>query len=204
MSKRYNKQIGYSYAGNISATSITTGSINITGNIYQNNTLFSGGGESIWTTTGSGGVFYTSGNVGIGTTSPTSQLQISRIIVGSDQISSTRTNFLNMSNNNTNLIKNDPNDSKMSLGHGGYSSPVADFVYSNPNPSYPGAQIDYAIKYTGSTASTNRNFTLTASTTSTITMAPIKKKTIEAKMGKEWYDKHIKAPETKKVKYSFS
>jgi hypothetical protein len=51
-----------------------SGDINFTGNLYQNGTIFQSGGSSQWVTYATG--ISTSSNVGIGTTNPTSKLQI--------------------------------------------------------------------------------------------------------------------------------
>jgi len=50
------------------------GDINFTGNIYQDGTIFSGGGDG-WTTSDSN-VYYNTGNVGIGKTNPSVELDV--------------------------------------------------------------------------------------------------------------------------------
>ncbi len=52
-----------------------SGDINFTGNIYKNGTLFSTGSSSDWSKTGTN-LYYTSGNVGVGTATPTYKLDI--------------------------------------------------------------------------------------------------------------------------------
>jgi hypothetical protein len=54
------------------------GDINFTGTLYQNGSVFSGGGgSSVWTTGTGTEIYYTSGNVGIGTSSPYRKLDVS-------------------------------------------------------------------------------------------------------------------------------
>jgi hypothetical protein len=57
-----------------------TGNINFTGSLYQNGTLFTSG-TSQWTTTGAN-IYYNTGNVGIGTTTPAHKLHISGTVDG--------------------------------------------------------------------------------------------------------------------------
>ena len=76
------------------STGITTANINFTGNIYKNGTLYVG---SQWTTTNGNSIFYTGGNVGIGTTAPSYMLDIN----GSVRVTSS---FI--ASNNCNTIGN--------------------------------------------------------------------------------------------------
>jgi trimeric autotransporter adhesin len=57
-------------------TTVSSGSINITGNLYQNNVVYSANASSSWTTAGNNAIYYTGGNVGIGLTAPNTQLSI--------------------------------------------------------------------------------------------------------------------------------
>lgn len=52
-----------------------SGDINFTGNLYKNNSLFSSGGSSQWSSSGAN-VFITSSNVGIGTSAPAYTLDV--------------------------------------------------------------------------------------------------------------------------------
>lgn len=53
---------------------LTTGNINITGNLYQNGELYNPAGQ--WSGSVGSNIYYTGGNVGIGTTNPTSALTV--------------------------------------------------------------------------------------------------------------------------------
>jgi hypothetical protein len=58
--------------GSINSTGLTTGNLNFTGSLYQNGTLYT---SSQWTTNLTN-IFYTTGNVGVGTTSPSATLHV--------------------------------------------------------------------------------------------------------------------------------
>jgi hypothetical protein len=60
-------------SGDVLVSNITTGNINFTGNLYQNGSLFSGSTQ--WSNSGSN-VYFTGGNVGIGTSTPGSALTV--------------------------------------------------------------------------------------------------------------------------------
>ena len=82
-----------------------TGDINFTGNFYKNGALYSG--SSIWETNAQNDVFYTQGNLGIGTTDPAYSLDVSGDIrvtgamtAGSAKISDV--NFTNLTVANVN------------------------------------------------------------------------------------------------------
>jgi len=72
----------------IATNGITTGNLNLTGDLYQNGVLFvtgTGGGSSQWGTFGAN-VGYTGGNVGIGTTSPVYKLDVGGDIYASGDV----------------------------------------------------------------------------------------------------------------------
>ncbi len=52
------------------------GSINFTGSLYQNGTLFEPGDGGVWSTGSGGAIYYNGGNVGIGTSSPSAKLHV--------------------------------------------------------------------------------------------------------------------------------
>jgi len=82
------------------------GDVNFTGNLYQNGTLFTGGsGSSLWSQNGSN-VYYNSGNVGIGTTSPTNKLTIN----GGSDVNGTNGGFLQLGLNTGSNIGIDNNE----------------------------------------------------------------------------------------------
>ena len=57
------------------SSNLEVSNVNFTGNLYQNGTLFEGGGGGVWTETGDD-IYYTTGNVGIGTTNPGANLHV--------------------------------------------------------------------------------------------------------------------------------
>ena len=57
------------------SSNLEVSNVNFTGNLYQNGTLFEGGGGGVWTETGND-IYYTTGNVGIGTTNPGANLHV--------------------------------------------------------------------------------------------------------------------------------
>jgi hypothetical protein len=64
--------------GNVYVSSnLEVSNVNFTGNLYQNGTLFEGGGGGggVWTETGND-IYYTTGNVGVGTTNPGASLHV--------------------------------------------------------------------------------------------------------------------------------
>ena len=66
-----NATTGFQASSNI----VVGGDINLTGNIYQNGTIFTGGGSSLWSASGSD-IYYNSGNVGISNAAPAHTLSI--------------------------------------------------------------------------------------------------------------------------------
>ena len=68
---------------NIGGDIIVSGNINLTGNLYKNNNLYAS--DSLWESSNNN-IFYTKGNVGIGTTVPTYTLHVMGPIYSSDRI----------------------------------------------------------------------------------------------------------------------
>ena len=81
-----------------------TGDINFTGSLFKNGSLYSG--SEIWTTNGTS-VFYTTGNIGLGTSAPSHQLDVSGGIRSSSGVTTstvTATSVTSGSVSSTNLI----------------------------------------------------------------------------------------------------
>jgi hypothetical protein len=57
------------------SSNLEVSNVNFTGNLYQNGTLFEGGGGGVWTETGND-IYYTTGKVGVGTNSPSGTLHV--------------------------------------------------------------------------------------------------------------------------------
>ena len=92
-----------SASGNISGANISvsgdisTSNINFSGNLYQNGVLFTGtgggGGSSQWSDGSNNIIFYNSGNVGVGTSNPSKELDISGNIFVSKNVSCANINL---------------------------------------------------------------------------------------------------------------
>jgi hypothetical protein len=65
---------------------VTCANINVTGDFYKNGTLFAGGGGVSQWSDSANNIFYTKGNVGIGTTTPEYALHVKGQIFASDNI----------------------------------------------------------------------------------------------------------------------
>jgi len=81
-----------------------TGDINFTGSLYKNGSLYSG--SEIWNTNGTS-VFYTTGNVGLGTSSPSHQLDVSGGIRSSTGVTTSTVTSTSVTSGNvstTNMI----------------------------------------------------------------------------------------------------
>ena len=61
------------------------GDISFTGNLYQNGTLFEGGGGGVWTETGND-IYYNTGNVGVGLTNPSHTFHVEGNIYASGNV----------------------------------------------------------------------------------------------------------------------
>ncbi len=77
-----------------------SGDINFSGNLYKNGSLVSIGGSDSWSKSGSD-IYFNTGKVGIGTTSPTQKLDVRGLIVSSAGFSSYSTNPLYLKTNGT-------------------------------------------------------------------------------------------------------
>jgi hypothetical protein len=99
-------------SGSLTATGLTVGNINFTGNLYQNGVLYSESNSGNWGTD-SNNIFYTRGNVGIMTTSPNSTLDVlgNFNVSGSTSLSS----ISSIKNGNVLTIQNFSTDGNSSI-----------------------------------------------------------------------------------------
>jgi hypothetical protein len=127
-------------SGSLTATGLTVGNINFTGNLYQNGVLYSESNSGNWSTD-SNNIFYTRGNVGIITTSPNSTLDVlgNFNVSGSTSLSSisaikdenvlTIQNFSTAGNSSIQFMDNSSSN-RLYIGYANNGSSLTNFVGS--------------------------------------------------------------------------